>query len=293
MGTTLTAAQIAGLVITRSGPTAAFNDTTDTAANIIGALTGAFVGQSFEISIVNTTAFPLTLLAGSGVTLSGLAMPVPANSTCRLLLIYATATSVSLAAIDMDYNAAGGANPSTEQTFFGGGAGTFPEEGNLNRQVSAAGVSPAATGADKVIAVYSLPAGSFDQALRGLTITAAGSFASNGNTKDVKIIFNPTAAVVGSTVGSGGTTIADTAAVTTNGGGWELTASVFKYGALGSNTQLGIHNQAQVGGAVAALLAPTAITATESGAILIAVTANCTTTATDVVFNWLEVNAMN
>ena len=57
------------------------------------------------------------------------------------------------------------------------------------------------------------------------------------------------------------------------------------------NTQLGIHNQAQCGAAVSAMLAPSPTAATESGAILIAVTTN-TKTATDVVFFWLEVNAM-
>ena len=68
---------------------------------------------------------------------------------------------------------------------------------------------------------------------------------------------------------------------------------MFKYGAAGSNTQLGIHAQAQSGGAVSTLLAPSTITATESGAIFIAITGNATTAASDIVFNWLEINAMN
>ena len=191
-----------------------------------------------------------------------------------------------------DY-ANGGTNPNTELTVFGGGTATIPAEGNINRQISSAGVSPGATGADNVLAVYSLPPSSFDQANRGIQITAAGSFAATGNNKRIKIIFNPASAVVGSTVGAGGTTIADTNTVATNGGGWELTANVFKYGANASNTQIGIHSQAQIGGAVAALLAPSLITATESGAILIAITGNATTATSDIVFNWLEVNAMN
>jgi len=91
---------------------------------------------------------------------------------------------------------------------------------------------------------------------------------------------------------TGGTTIADSAAVTTNGGGWALEANAFKYGAANSNTQIGLHQQAQIGGAVAALLAPSLLTATENAVILIAITGNCTTTATDIVFNFLEVNAM-
>lgn len=186
-----------------------------------------------------------------------------------------------------------GAEPSSMLTQFGSSLATFPEEGNINRQVVGVAVSPGTIGVDSVLAVYSLPANAFDIANRGITITAAGAFASNTHSKDCKIIVNPTAAVVGSTVGGGGTTICDTGAVTTNGTGWQLMGSVFKYGAAASNTQLGIHNQAQIGAAVASMLAPSLITAVESSAILIAVTGNALTTTTDILFNWLEVNAMN
>jgi hypothetical protein len=188
--------------------------------------------------------------------------------------------------------ASGGTAPNVAQVQFGTGTGLLAAAGNINRQVVGAGINPGATAADNVLAIYSLPAGSFDVSGRGITLTAQGSFAANGNTKRIKLIFNATTAVVGSTV-TGGTTIADSGAVTTNGGGWSLQANVFKYGAAGSNTQLGLHQQAQVGAAVAAMLAPTLITATESGAILIAVTGNAATTATDIAFNFLEINAMS
>lgn len=178
-------------------------------------------------------------------------------------------------------------------TQFGAGTGTFGEEGNLNRQISSAGVQPGATGADNVLAVYSLPANSFDVSGRGVCITAQGSFGATANNKRIKIIVNPATAVVGSTVGAGGTTIADTGTVATNGGGWSLQGNVFKYGAAASNTQIALHQQAQVGAAVSALLAPSLMTATESGAILVAVTGNATTAASDIVFNFLEINAMN
>lgn len=184
-------------------------------------------------------------------------------------------------------------SPANEATYAGGSTGTFNECGNLNVQIASAGVQPGATGADNVLAVFSLPANLFDKAGRGIAITASGSFGATANTKRVKVIVNPASAVVGSTVGASGVTVCDTAAVTTNGGGWQLTASVFKYGAAGSNTQIGFHNQAQVGAAVAAMLAPSLITATESGAILVAVTGNATTAASDIVFNWLEVAMMN
>lgn len=183
-------------------------------------------------------------------------------------------------------------------TSMGNGAASFGsglqmgENGNLDVQVSSAGVQPGSTGNDNVLAVFSIPASAFDQANRGIYIAAQGSYGATVNTKRVKIIFNPSAAVVGSAV-TGGTTIADTGAVTTNGGGWALGANVFKYGAAGSNTQIGLHQQAQSGNAVGALLAPSLITANEGGAILVAVTGNATTAASDIVFNFLQVEGMN
>lgn len=175
---------------------------------------------------------------------------------------------------------------------FGAGAAVVAEEGNISRQISAAGVQPGGTAVDSVLAVFSLPASSFDIAGRGITITAQGSFGATANNKRLKLIFNAATAVVGSAV-TGGTAISDTGVVATNGGGWSLQANVFKYGAAGSNTQMGLHQQAQVGAAVAAMLAPSLITATESGAILIAVVGNATTAVSDIVFNFLEINAMN
>jgi hypothetical protein len=214
------------------------------------------------------------------------------TSNLRVWMCIANGTGAAAWALD-GVQPGVGIEPSSMVTQFGSGSATFPEEGNINRQISSAGVTPGATGADNVLAVYALPSNSFDQALRGLTITAAGSFAANANNKRVKIIYNPATAAVGSTVGTGGTTICDTNTITTNGTGWQLQATVFKYGAAGSNTQIGIHNQAQIGAAVASMLAPSLIAATENNAINIAVTGNATTATADIVFNWLEVNAMN
>lgn len=351
---TLTAALLLGALIVRSGPTAAFTDTTDTAANIISAIqTGApsaAIGFSFDVYIVNntgnanTTGYAQTIAGGTGVTASGLLSIAP-NCVGLFRVIWSGASAVTVYGISVDdrginnftattdpgtgndntqgygpgsewinttanrewtcvssgtgaavWSLGGvvpgvGIEPSSMLTYFGGGTASFPEEGNINRQVTATGVSPGATGADNVVAVYTIPASSFDVTGRGIQITAAGSFASNGDAKTIKVIFGCTTAVIGSTV-TGGTTIATTGSVTTNGSGWQISVNVFKYGAAGSNTQLSIHSQAQVGAAVSALQAPTALTATESGAIIIAITAN-TTTATDVVFNWLEINAMN
>lgn len=186
----------------------------------------------------------------------------------------------------------GGTNPASEVTQFGLGAALMSEEGNINRQIVGVGIQPGAIAVDSVLAVYSIPASSFDAAGRGLNITAQGSFGATANAKTVKLIFNPTSAVVGAAV-VGGITIATTGVVNTNGGGWSLSANVFKYGAPGSNTQLSLHQQAQVGAAVSALQAPTLTTAVESGAILVAVTGNAATVVTDISQNFLEINAMN
>jgi hypothetical protein len=98
-GTTLTAAQIVGKLITRSGPTGAFSDTTDTAAAIITALAGDAVGTAFFLDIINTTAFAETILNGVGVTLSGNVV-IPPLSVGRFLVTYATATTVTMYGVE-------------------------------------------------------------------------------------------------------------------------------------------------------------------------------------------------
>lgn len=293
-GTTLTAAGIVGGVITRSGPSAPFTDTTDTAANIIAALPNPSVGQPWELTLVNSTAVAETLSAGSGVTLSGLSSPIPANSTGRFLVTYTGSNAVTMALISVGYDAAGGSQPSTMLTGFGSGTATFLASGLINRQISSSGVNPGTTGADNVLAVYTLPANSLDGVSnRGLSITAHGSFGATGNNKRIKIIFNPVSATAGSTVGGGGTTIADTGTVTTSGGGWLLSAEVFKYGAVGSNTQISTSDGNIAGTVHLGVSAPVLATATESGAILIAVTGNATTSTSDIAFNLLRILARN
>jgi hypothetical protein len=173
----------------------------------------------------------------------------------------------------------------------GNSSAQFGLSGVLNTQPSA-GVNPASTGGDYVLAVYSVPANFFDQAGRQLEISAAGAYAANGNTKQVKIFVGATTAVVGSAV-SGGTKIADSAAVATNGAGWKLGATIEKYGAAGSNTQNGIHTGAQNGSAGAALLTPAALTLNEGLTTNIVVTGNATTAATDITLNMFVVKANN
>jgi hypothetical protein len=184
--------------------------------------------------------------------------------------------------------------PADTGTVFGQSGLTFPDEGNILRVVSGTGINPGGLGADNVLAVFTIPANSFDIAGRGLNFLAMGSFANNANSKQVRIIFNPVTAVVGSTVGTGGTIIADTGAYTTAlNAAWQIEANVFKYGVTGSNTQLGIHQSAQIAAIVSALIVPNAMTAVESGPILVAITGNAATATTNISLNFFEVNAMN
>lgn len=58
-------------IITRTGPTAAYSDTTPTAASIVENIPNAVANASYFVLVQNTVAFALTLVAGSGVTLAG------------------------------------------------------------------------------------------------------------------------------------------------------------------------------------------------------------------------------
>lgn len=188
----------------------------------------------------------------------------------------------------------GGSNPSAEVTQFGSGIATMGEEGNVSRQIPQPSINPGGTGADYVLAVYIIPANSFDIAGRGVSITAQGSVGNNANTKTLKMIFNPSTATVGGTVGSGGTTIASlTVSGTAGAPGFILLANIYKYGAAGSNTQKALHESAQAGTTVGQLVAPSLLTATESSPITIAVTGNAATVVSDIGLDFLQVNAMN
>lgn len=300
---TLTGAQIASQYVRRQGAQSGtpFTDTTDTALNIAAAVPNAVPGQTFYMEYANQTNAVATIAAGSNVTLSGLSPTVGYGCVAKVLvtlstIVYGPAAGAHddrLNSVMTSATVAMEVVSITNATLGGGSTAFIAEEGNINRQLSSAGINPASTGADVVVAVYSLPANFFDGiGNRGLCLTAQGSIVNNANNKRVKIIFNATTAVLGSAV-TGGTTIADTGTVTTLGGGFNLSANVFKTGAAGSNTQLCLHQGAQVAGTVSSLLAPSTAAAVENAPILIAVTANAGTTATDIVFNFLEVNAMN
>ena len=74
---TLTAAALVGGQIARTGPTAAFTDTTDTASAIITALGAYDSGATFIVRYKNATAYQATLAAGTGVTMSAVTLVPP------------------------------------------------------------------------------------------------------------------------------------------------------------------------------------------------------------------------
>lgn len=189
---------------------------------------------------------------------------------------------------------------------FGNGAAQFGQnaanpyqigdDGNIGVQISSAGVQPAITGADNIVAIYTLTASAaakfFDIANRGVNIMACGSMTNAATTKTIKMIVNPTSPVVGQNV-SGGTTIASLTDATANSaGGWQIGANIFKYGAAGSNTQMAFHEASQSGTVIGALVAPTALTMNESAPMTIVITANAAVAA-NIVFNFLQIFAMN
>lgn len=184
--------------------------------------------------------------------------------------------------------------------YAGGSTGLIKGSGNVagagvsaGVQISSAGVQPGSTANDNVLAIFTLPASFFEAALRGLNILAMGTTVANTNTKTLKLIMNPTAPVVGSAV-SGGTTIASIALSTAaGGGGWQLEANIYKYGAAGSNTQIALHSAGQGGNVVASLAAPSLLTLPENATITVVVTGNAATSAADILFNFLEIFAMN
>lgn len=180
---------------------------------------------------------------------------------------------------------------------FGSGTATFGNSGFLTTQIFTVGSSPGGTGSDYVLAVYSVPANSFDQANRQLFITASGSFANDGNAKEVKIYANPTSATVGSVVGTGGTVIGDTGAYSTaNKAGFVLESMVVAESA--ANTQLAFPTSSCVGATAGGLgpvgtSYPVAISGTTAAPILIAITGKATTAASDILLNYFSVEAAN
>lgn len=193
---------------------------------------------------------------------------------------------------------AGNLNTLGADAMFGSGQAIIGGEGNIFLSAGT-GIQPSATGSEAVLAVCTLPANSFDQPGRGITVYALGSLtAGSGATQRVRLWYNTgSAATAGTLLGTGSagaTVVADTGVVGPNSAGaWNLSALVFKYGAQGSNTQLGVHQQGQVGGTAVALVAPVTLTATESSAINVAATCIGSGVVGNVILNFLQVTASN
>lgn len=96
---TLLAAAIIGGNITRTGSTAAFTDTTDTAANIVAALPNLTVNESFYFKYYNHTAFQATITGGTGVTVSGQTL-VQGESYVEYLATYTALNTFTFVAVD-------------------------------------------------------------------------------------------------------------------------------------------------------------------------------------------------
>lgn len=97
---TITAAGMVGGFIARGGAqlSAPFTDTTDTANNIISAINGALVGDSFVFTYQNLTNAIVTISGGSGVTVSVFTV-IPSNSFGSYLATYTAPSTVTLAGV--------------------------------------------------------------------------------------------------------------------------------------------------------------------------------------------------
>jgi hypothetical protein len=122
-------------------------------------------------------------------------------------------------------------------------------DATLYRNVASPIAGNAVGTADSILDGIVLPANAFDIKGRGLLIELFGNLAATANNKRIKVWANPT--MVGQTVSaagviSGGTVsgvgsgilLYDSGVQTGNNVGWQVTVSLYKYGASGSNTQL-------------------------------------------------------
>lgn len=111
-------------------PTAAFSDTTDTAADILAALPAVIVGSTFQIRIKNGTNYTETLLAGMGVTLPNTVI-IPPLSVGNYYGTVTSATAVTLTHMSTTpLNPAGGVTTAVGGSIGGIATGTFSQASN-------------------------------------------------------------------------------------------------------------------------------------------------------------------
>jgi hypothetical protein len=162
---------------------------------------------------------------------------------------------------------------------------------------AAAGISPSATGAYKILSAVLVPANSLSSVGRGFKVTVWGAWANNGNTKQIQVVLGATNTVMpaldGTVTVTGGTVIGDSGAVTTAAGNWILECMLIKTGAPSANTQGSMTTRMQNTATPVALGAWTDQTFVQTNPLLLAVTGNATTTATDIVYQGTIVQAFN
>lgn len=83
---TLTAAAMNSGIVERTGPGANFNDTLDTADNLMAVMGSPSPGDSFEFTYRNTVAFIATLVVAEGAELAGANTAVAASNVRRYLV---------------------------------------------------------------------------------------------------------------------------------------------------------------------------------------------------------------
>ena len=186
----------------------------------------------------------------------------------------------------------------TFPTFLGGGRSAGGVGVALRKDFYSTGIQPGGTAGVYVLASHVIPANTFNQIGVGgtygpvLKITALGHFAATANNKTVAIYANATAADVGSVI-SGGTAILTTGVVAINNLGFVLTAYIAKTGLPNSKTQIGGYVYAAAGASVISPSLPVSLTADESKDIIVAVTGNAATAATDIVLDGFLIEALN
>lgn len=150
---TLTAAGIVGGLITRTGSTAAYTDTTATADLTIAAMPNAVIGMSFITTIKNNTNFPQTITGGTGVTVSGVTI-IPPFSVGRFLYVYTAASTMTAVGIGAPPMTSPPTEVSTALTTVGAGTITAAgiAGGVTNRTGSTAAFADTTDTADNIIA---------------------------------------------------------------------------------------------------------------------------------------------
>ena len=271
-----------------------------TAANTAApysAVAMAFAAKpGLDIYLENTSSNPIQVfpINGGSDAINGqaanVAIVIPAFQTAIL------ACTVTGQWISNPYFNAIGSLPGNINTQMGSSitlAGAARPGGALFTSIVAAGQGNGADTSDDVLAVFAVPASLFDIAGRQINVQAMGRTAANANNKRIRVYLGCATAVIGSPV-TGGVVIADSGIITASAQGWQANASIFKYGAAGSNTQLAQGDVAVAGG-TRNVNVPVLATAPENAVILIAVTGSSPTTgaAADVLGVALNIGVNN